>query len=304
MIVLSHLGYPVDGLAFAPVGPLLVAGHGHRWLGVWDSATRRFLGEYRRNHVYTRPTFRFHPTLPQVYHLGKFDQVHRFDPVTRESGVLCERVGWAENMVLTRDAGRLLVYSRGHCEFRLFDLSRGSDAEPVWAVPVYSRVVHGIRLCVEFLPGEDRFIVAESHGNTRTRVSIRSTATGELLAAGRVPFREVFALALAPDGGCAVVQAETSLLVYAPENLKAAPRKIANDSKKHFTGIAFHPSGRYLAATSNDATVKLYDTATWEVARTFTWDIGKMRSVAFSPDGSLAAAGSDTGKVVVWDVDL
>jgi WD40 repeat protein len=50
--------------------------------------------------------------------------------------------------------------------------------------------------------------------------------------------------------------------------------------------------------------VKLYDTSTWEVARTFTWDIGKMRSIAFSRDGALAAAGSDTGKVVVWDVDV
>jgi WD40 repeat protein len=77
-----------------------------------------------------------------------------------------------------------------------------------------------------------------------------------------------------------------------------------NDQKRNVTDVAFHPSGRYLAATSNDATVKLYDTTTWEVARTFTWDIGRMRSIAFSPDGTLAAAGSDKGKVVVWDVDL
>ena len=82
------------------------------------------------------------------------------------------------------------------------------------------------------------------------------------------------------------------------------PRLVANDTKQHFTGIAFHPSGKYLVATSNDATVKLYDTATWQVARTFTWQIGRMRSIAFSPDGTLAAAGSDSGKVVVWDVDL
>src|SRR5207253_1850182 len=33
-------------------------------------------------------------------------------------------------------------------------------------------------------------------------------------------------------------------------------------------------------------------------------EVRKMRSIAFSPDGALAAAGSDTGKVVVWDVDL
>jgi len=76
------------------------------------------------------------------------------------------------------------------------------------------------------------------------------------------------------------------------------------DGNKQVTNIAFHPSGKYLAATSNDATVKLYDTTTWQVAKTFTWNIGRMRSIAFSPDGMLAAAGSDTGKVVVWDVDV
>lgn len=77
-----------------------------------------------------------------------------------------------------------------------------------------------------------------------------------------------------------------------------------NDNRKHFTAIAFHPSGRYLAATSNDATVKLYDTDTWQLAKTFEWNVGRLRSVAFSPDGALAAVGSDTGKIVVWDVDL
>ena len=84
----------------------------------------------------------------------------------------------------------------------------------------------------------------------------------------------------------------------------ARPASLCNDNNKRFTGLAFHPSGRYLAATSNDATVKLYDTSTWEVVQTFDWDIGRLRSVAFSPDGMLAAAGGDKGKIVVWDVDL
>lgn len=47
----------------------------------------------------------------------------------------------------------------------------------------------------------------------------------------------------------------------------------------------------------------IWDTATWEPARQFAWDIGRLRSVAFSPDGTLCAAGSDTGRVVVWDFD-
>jgi WD40 repeat protein len=79
---------------------------------------------------------------------------------------------------------------------------------------------------------------------------------------------------------------------------------VRNDSRKHFTGLAFHPSGRYLAATSNDKTVKFYDTATWRVVAAFDWDIGRLRSITFSPDGTLAVAGGDKGRIVLWDVDL
>jgi hypothetical protein len=79
---------------------------------------------------------------------------------------------------------------------------------------------------------------------------------------------------------------------------------LSNDNTHQFTGVAFHPSGKYLASTNNDKVVKLYDTKTWKIAKSFTWEIGRMRSVTFSPDGTLAAAGSDTGKVIIWDVDL
>jgi hypothetical protein len=40
------------------------------------------------------------------------------------------------------------------------------------------------------------------------------------------------------------------------------------------------------------------------VVQVFDWDVGRLRSTAFSPDGMLAAAGGDAGKIVLWDVDL
>ena len=101
-----------------------------------------------------------------------------------------------------------------------------------------------------------------------------------------------------------VTREKRHLHIWSALKLEEAPRTLTNDTLSHFTAIAFHPSGQYLAATSNDETVKFFSTATWQEAKRFTWEIGKMRSVAFSRDGMLAAAGSDSGKVVVWDVDL
>ena len=84
----------------------------------------------------------------------------------------------------------------------------------------------------------------------------------------------------------------------------AEPFTIVNDGRESFTAAAFHPLGKFLAVTSNDSTLRVYDTVNWRVATTFTWDIGRLRSVAFSQDGLLAAAGSDSTKLVVWDFDL
>jgi WD40 repeat protein len=92
--------------------------------------------------------------------------------------------------------------------------------------------------------------------------------------------------------------------VYRTADPSAPVAAIKNDSRKHFTGAAFHPGGRFLAATSNDHTVKFYDTATWNRAGGFDWEVGRLRSVAFSADGTLAAAGTDKGQIVLWDVDF
>lgn len=106
------------------------------------------------------------------------------------------------------------------------------------------------------------------------------------------------------DGQFVVCMHGKKLVVWSAGVWSKPPVSVVSDNKKFFTGIAFHPGGKHLAATSNDKTVKLYNTTKWTAGKRFTWKIGKMRSIAFSPDGTLAAAGSDLGQIVVWDVDL
>jgi WD40 repeat protein len=138
----------------------------------------------------------------------------------------------------------------------------------------------------------------------RLRGTLRDADTGEVRGIFALPKASDFRLIASPNGKQVVMSNASHLLAWPDVELPDAPVRVPSDNRKHFTGFAFHPSGKYLAVTSNDTTVKLYDTTTWEVARSFTWDIGKMLSVTFNADGTLAAAGSDKGKIVVWDVDL
>jgi WD40 repeat protein len=73
---------------------------------------------------------------------------------------------------------------------------------------------------------------------------------------------------------------------------------------KHFKGLVFTPDGGQLATVSNDKIVRVYDTATWAEVTGYEWKVGKLGCVAVASDGLRMAAGSDSGKIVVWDVDL
>jgi WD40 repeat protein len=158
-----------------------------------------------------------------------------------------------------------------------------------------------------FLGGGERFVLVEARptpaGGRQVYVT-RETATGAVLAEAPVAGSVWGVPAQSPDRRLIAYHVQNRVLVVRGDDLGAELLTFCNDNRKEFTGPAFHPSGRFLAATSNDNTLKLYDTATWAVARAFNFDIGRLRSVAFSPDGMLAVVGGDKGKIVVWDVDL
>jgi WD40 repeat protein len=163
--------------------------------------------------------------------------------------------------------------------------------------------------CMACDPANNRFVCYEFqvgvvHVESVQRITVRDAETGKHSATLTLPAKQVTQLLYSPDGRGLAARSGRSVLIWDANNLNAKPHKAQNDSPSHFTGLNFHPSGRYLAATSNDTTVKLYDTESWTVAKTYSWNVGKLRSVAFSPGGLLAAAGSDTGRIVIWDVDL
>lgn len=161
----------------------------------------------------------------------------------------------------------------------------------------------------QFLPDGQRFVRVDRAGsrvNPRTalRVTTHDAETGAPLAEVVVATVAAYETCISADVRWLALRGTTQIDVSPlhPDYGKACVLK--SDGRKYFTGFAFHPNGRFLAATNNDNTVKLFDVTTGTEIRTFTWQLGRMRCVCFSADGTLAAAGSDKGQVVVWDVDV
>jgi WD40 repeat protein len=180
-----------------------------------------------------------------------------------------------------------------------------ATSTPVWSSPVWPNLPE-LPWNIGLVPLADgsQFATAAFTISNKRRVSVCSIRTGDVIQSREIGGFANLDLAVAPEDALFVARMTRNLHIWSTFNPVERPRVVTNEGRKHFTAIAFHPSGKYLAATSNDETVKFYDVATWTVAKVYRWEIGRMRSIAFSRDGMIAAAGGDRGEVVVWDLDL
>src|ERR1700704_1469144 len=68
--------------------------------------------------------------------------------------------------------------------------------------------------------------------------------------------------------------------------------------------VAFSPDGHRIVSSSDDETIRVWDTETGEVVLgPLQGHRGYVRSVAFSPDGHRIVSGSDDRTLRVWDAE-
>jgi WD40 repeat protein len=138
----------------------------------------------------------------------------------------------------------------------------------------------------------------------RARYAIRLSdpCTGEVRGELRGHSRRVVELAFSPDGRSLAAACMTALWVW--DVGTGGPVCQLSAQRQGFRAVAFTPDGCFLVAGRTDGTVRLHDTRTWAERAAFDWRIGPVMSLAVAPDGMRAAAGSNKGKVAVWDLDL
>jgi WD40 repeat protein len=132
-------------------------------------------------------------------------------------------------------------------------------------------------------------------------VHVREMPTGRVIQTIDGWQQAVTHLAFSQDGSVLAGTAGPRLRIWdLASNSEVAIHKRGT---KHFQGLSFAHDGRFLATVSNDETVRIWSTHNWQEHTTFTWQIGRLLNITFAPDGLRAAAGSDKGQIVIWDVE-
>jgi WD40 repeat protein len=76
-----------------------------------------------------------------------------------------------------------------------------------------------------------------------------------------------------------------------------SPTGTSEVHRREVIAIAIAPDGTWLAATSIDGLVRIWDTAIWQQRTTFTGHTRPVTAIAIAPDGTWLATGDVDGTV-------
>lgn len=308
MLILQGTVRHLENLAFSPDGVFLAVSDRDGPIELWDALAGRLANRFPShsdNHG-NAYSFQFSATTGLLYAPGNKDGMVVHDPKTGTTTVSKIRGATVARVAVAPDGSSLLYYhyTPGRRTFCRRDIRRNGRTVPVWAVPLFPpEPDFGWTRSLQYIGDGSRFCTTDFTGKKATnRLAVRSVATGDILATTKVPHTDPWGLAVSADASRFAVRAGTGVMTWEWATFGQRPRVLRTKSKRSVTGIAYHPSGRTLAATSGDA-VTFFDAATGEIAVTFEWEVGRLGCVAFSPDGSKAAVGTSDGRVVVWDCE-
>jgi WD40 repeat protein len=300
MLVFQPHEHAIDSLRFSPDGRYLLTTTSRPEVAVLDSFTRRVLwaddGTPHQAAFAADGCTLFDMTTTRFYHDRR---VSTRDTDTGRERRSVRAEGWT--FAVTPDEKHLLfAYPEGISSY---------GRHP--AALIRAELATGDRLDHLTLATTAERIVVSPDGRRATIRGLTQFALVDLAAwalVTSVPISEPNARAhgtrFAPDGRTVVSSLGPNLNVWDADT-GAHLREVRAGISTQVQDLAFTPDGRHLFVVSTDTTdVQVRDTNSWALIKSYAWGVGELRCVDVAPDGTRAAVGTATGKIVVWDVDL
>lgn len=283
-IALHHLAFSLDGEHVAAAG---IAGV----VRVWELATQQLALRISTHKYWNTEAVLFMPDGDEVLVLAA-QRLNRFT-------LRGERLGyWPRGhnhdvfaAAVSPDGKRLVLgvnpYRGALQQFSL------PDFEPLWKQSAHLNGQVSALACSR----DGRFVAC---GLGSGAISVCGARTGLTVHRLDGASSVVKAVALSPDGRYVAWCAATQLHLWRLD----PPEQILRHSigRTFFHSVAFHPSGNFLATGNGDGKVDYWSTG-GEALQAFDWGVGRVNGVIFDSSGDRAACCSQTGEVVVWDVD-
>ncbi|MCE9563969.1 MAG: hypothetical protein K8U57_18155 [Planctomycetes bacterium] len=201
------------------------------------------------------------------------------------------------------DGSQILVTAIN--SFKCFAIDMHMTFRELWAVkPFRCNFDHPV-----FSPSGEWVAVSKhdaSNDRVRNHVLLHDAATGKLLV--EIPFDPtgadpILQISFSADSTKVIGRSSGRTVKVFDATTGQSAGELLHPGRPYVTGMAVHPNGT-VACSRTNGTVCLWNLEKCELIRTLDWKLGKLVSVKFSPDGTIGAAGTEDGQVIVWDVDL
>jgi len=294
-------GHPtgfVSSVAFSPDGKMLASGSWDHTIILWDTQSRRPLGQPLTGHEGGILTVQFSPD-GKTLASGSNDNSIILWNVGADQPIgqpLEGHTGWVRSVAFSPD-GQTLASSDADGTIILWNVN---DHQPIGQPLTHTEQVNS----VAFSP-DGQTLASGSNDNS---IILWNVGTGQPIGQPLEGHTDsVMSIAFSPDGDAlASASSDKTVRLWDVASGQLLGEPLTDHAEKVVT-VAFSPDGQLLASGGGDEKneVILWDVETGQSkGEPFVGHVDAVVSVAFSPDGQTLASGGVDNRLILWDVSV